>query len=69
MLSCVGQEEVVPALDEGGREDWHDFVAPLLDDLDGRGVLVGADAEVALRNEDSKSGDLHPIDQVHRKVL
>ena len=69
MLSCVGQEEVLPALNKGGREDGDDFVASLLDDPDGRGVLVGADAEVTLWNEDPKSGILHPFHHVHCEFL
>jgi hypothetical protein len=65
----VGEEQLLAAADEGGREDGHDFVAALLDDVDRLGVLAAAGAEVALWHEYPKSGILHPLHDVHREVL
>jgi hypothetical protein len=69
MLSHVGQEDVVAVLDEGRGEDGDDFVASLFDDVDGGGVLQGADAKVALWHENSESGCLHSVGYMQRKVL
>ncbi len=69
MLSHVGQEDVVTVLDEGWGEDGDDFVTSLFNDVDGGGILQGADAKVALRHEDPESGCLHSVGYMQRKVL
>ena len=69
MVSKACEKETCGALDERWRKDWNDFIAPLLDDL-GRGrVLTRAGAEVSLRNEDSQTCGLHPLNHVHAKIL